>query len=115
FWILADHIHPASRGLVAGQSVDDLGPRLAAVVRAPYQRDVGVGALVPSGSHPARDVGGVDVAVPRFDGVEGNARAVGNVAHIVPVRAVIHRVVDLSIAADRPEHALPAGRDGKVI
>ncbi len=85
-------------------------------MRAPYQREVAValGYAASGAPLPAREVDGVDVAVPRFNRVEGNVGAFRNVAYIIPVRAVIHRVVDLSIAADRPEHAFSNGGDGKV-
>src|SRR5215472_7178024 len=85
--VLANHVHPASRGLIAGQSMDDLRPGFAAIVRAPDQWNVGAGEAWALGGGPsaggraARNIGSVRVSMPRLNGVEGDTGTVCNVAH----------------------------------
>ena len=102
-------VDPASGALVAGQAVDDAGPGLARVGGAPDERHVGVlvggQSLAALGANASGDEGGIDV-VACLDGIEvGVGRNVGDVGDVRPGFALIHGVVDLSVAADRPDDA----------
>src|SRR5437660_12351361 len=115
----ANDVSLTARAPIDWQSIDDARPGLAACVRAIVvllrrlrsSRPATATAEAEVGEY----VGRIDVAVSGFHGNEvGSRRQIGEIRDVVPRLAAVHRVVDLSRGAARPDDALLDGREREI-
>src|ERR1051326_3235248 len=112
FRIFSNHVYLSAGALIDGQTVDDARPGLSAVVRAIDVMLLRARRRTTTKSDVGKHVGRIDIVVPGLDSDEARTcRKISEVRDVVPGLTTVHRVVDLSVGAARPDDALLNCRD----